>query len=291
MLHVGDAKDGGEPCSDALLRRRFELFQGFRTGFVFTPGDNDWTDCHRRSNGGYLPVERLDFVRELFYPVPDRTTGGAPFEVTTQADDPGFESFVENTLFVREQIVFAQIHVVGSNNGLAPWQQIDPEDSVESPRPDRIAEFVDRNAAAIAWLDRAFDTAAAIEAAGVHIAIHANPRFELAADDPARAGFNGFLARLSTRAAAFDRPVLLAHGDFHTFLLDQPRFTPAQARTDDADAQAEAPLPRLMRVQTFGETGIHWLRIEVDPDSREVFTVVPRWVEQNLIAPEGPAAR
>ena len=26
---------------------------------VYTPGDNEWTDCHRASAGGYLPTERL----------------------------------------------------------------------------------------------------------------------------------------------------------------------------------------------------------------------------------------
>ena len=30
---------------------------------MFTPGDNDWTDCDRPSNGGFNSLERLDYER------------------------------------------------------------------------------------------------------------------------------------------------------------------------------------------------------------------------------------
>ena len=34
---------------------------------MFTPGDNDWTDCDRPANGGFSSLERLDFERALFF--------------------------------------------------------------------------------------------------------------------------------------------------------------------------------------------------------------------------------
>ena len=43
---------------------------------VLTPGDNEWTDCHRVAAGEYQPLERLAKLREVFYPVPGMTIGG-----------------------------------------------------------------------------------------------------------------------------------------------------------------------------------------------------------------------
>ena len=37
--------------------------QRIRRPFVFVPGDNEWTDCHRANNGAYDPLERLAFLR------------------------------------------------------------------------------------------------------------------------------------------------------------------------------------------------------------------------------------
>lgn len=282
VIHVGDAKGGGESCSDALLRRRFELFQQFDAAFVFTPGDNDWTDCHRPSNGGRVPTERLAFLRSLFYPEPRRTTGRRPVGVATQADAPGFAAFVENTRFARARVLFAQVHVVGSNNGLAPWGGIDSADTPATPRPDRLAEARARIEAAAAWIDAAFDEAERIDAAGVFVTLHANPRFDLPAADPGRAGFNAVLDRLLARARGFARPVLLAHGDFHLFLVDQPRFTPHYGNPDASGPADNVQVPNLTRVQTYGDSEVHWLRIEVDPDSRQVFSVLPRLVPSNV---------
>ena len=38
---------------------------------MFTPGDNDWTDCDRPSNGGFNSLERLDHERQLFFSTPN----------------------------------------------------------------------------------------------------------------------------------------------------------------------------------------------------------------------------
>lgn len=70
VLHTGDTKGGSERCDHALLQRRFDQYRRFTLPFVLTPGDNDWTDCHRTNNGNYLPTERLQKFRQLFYPQP-----------------------------------------------------------------------------------------------------------------------------------------------------------------------------------------------------------------------------
>ena len=59
--HNGDLKAGsGTPgsstpttCSDALYEQALSYFNALRAPAIFTPGDNDWTDCDRPANGAY----------------------------------------------------------------------------------------------------------------------------------------------------------------------------------------------------------------------------------------------
>ncbi len=71
VAHVGDIKHGQERCDDALFEERQRLFDASRVPFIFVPGDNEWTDCIRVSNGGYDPLERLAALRTLFWQRPD----------------------------------------------------------------------------------------------------------------------------------------------------------------------------------------------------------------------------
>jgi hypothetical protein len=68
VVHVGDIKaGGGSACTDALYLDRRSRLDASRHALVLTPGDNDWTDCRRDSNGGMDPLERLARMRELFF--------------------------------------------------------------------------------------------------------------------------------------------------------------------------------------------------------------------------------
>ncbi len=260
VLHAGDIKGGGERCDDGLIQARFEQFQRFKRAFIYTPGDNEWTDCHRASSGSYYPLERLDFLRRTFFPDPDRSTGQRPIRVISQARMSGFEPFVENVMFSRGGVVFGTLHVVGSNNDLAPWTGFDPTDSREAPRPDRIAEYNFRRDAALAWLDAVFAKAKRENAKGVFVVMQANPRFDLAIDDPNREGFRVITARLRELALDFARPVVLAHGDFHEYLVDKPFYT-------DRDNE----VANLTRIQTFGSPRVNWIKVHVMPHSPALF--------------------
>src|SRR5262245_15053804 len=57
-IHVGDIKSGSTLCSDELLGKAAEQLKEFDGPLVYTPGDNEWTDCHRANNGGFDPLER-----------------------------------------------------------------------------------------------------------------------------------------------------------------------------------------------------------------------------------------
>ena len=275
VVHTGDVKAGSERCDDALLQKRFEQFQQFRDGVIVTPGDNDWTDCHRANNGGYLPTERLARFREIFYPEAGMTSGQRPFAVRSQAAMAGYAAYVENMMWDFHGAMMATLHVVGSNNGLDPWNQIDPADSYASPRPDRIAEVQAREAAALAWIDEVFAQATARRSAGVMIAMQANPNFDLPAADVQRQGFNKVLERIAQRAVAFGKPVLLAHGDSHYFRVDKPLVAPAQP-------SGSQMLENVTRAENFGAQHVHWVEVFVDPRDPNVFRIEPRIVQANV---------
>jgi Calcineurin-like phosphoesterase len=263
VMHAGDIKAGSERCDNELIVHRFGLYQRFRRAFVFTPGDNEWTDCHRVNNGQYNPLERLAYLRSVFFPHVGQTTGGRLRPVRSQAHGGVYPEFVENVMFRKHGVMFATTHVVGSNNGLEPWVGISPTDTCASPQPDRVAEFERRQAAAWAWLDEVFAAAEATK--GLFLLIQANPYN--APSDPAQcpSGFQAFLTHLDTRARQYGRPVMLAHGDDHFFFVDQP-------------------LSNLLvsRVQTYGEGLVHWVKVQVDPKSSGVFRIEQKIVRSNL---------
>ena len=283
VLHGGDIKSGGAECTNERLQARFDQYQRFKKPFIFTPGDNEWTDCHRASNGQYNPIERLEFLRDLFYPYPGLTTGQQKMRVRTQSHDVGYEKYVENTLFRKAGVVFSAIHVVGSNNNLRPWSGIDANDSFDNPRTDRFEEFLEREQASLAWLKKTFSVAKKKKARGVFILIHANPRFDLNENEEGRAGFNAFLDELFDQTKHFNRPVLLAHGDSHVFFVDKPKLVPwyADGNTLSADDMQEF-VPNLTRFQTFGDTPQHWVKVTVDPTTDALFVIEPQIVEKNL---------
>jgi hypothetical protein len=254
VLHAGDLKGSSEPCSDELLRRRLAQLQRVRTALVYTPGDNDWTDCHRAGAGGHPPLERLAALRRLAWPDPGRSLGQAPLPLQRQ---PGFP---ENAQFTYGRVAFVALHVIGSNNGLEPWRATTAMEGNVSG-DEQQAALRRREAAGLAWLAAAFERARADEAIGVVVLMHANPRFELPSGDARRAGFEAVIEALGRLAAGFGRPVLLLHGDGHFFRSDRPL------------ADASPPVPNLRRVQVFGHPFTEWTRIDVDPGSAAVFSV------------------
>ena len=157
---------------------------------------------------------------------------------------------------------YGVVHVVGSNDGQAPWfgDRVDPATGAalrETPAESalRMREVLAREAAALAWIDRVFDAAEERGAPAVVLGMQADMW-----DGPA-AGQTAFLpikAAIADRSARFGRPVLLLQGDSHEFLVDTPAGMPAN----------------LVRVVVQGSTSVphEWLRLEVDPASPGVFS-------------------
>jgi hypothetical protein len=261
VVHVGDFKNGHSRCSDELFQQRMEMFSRSLRSFIYVPGDNEWTDCHRASAGSYDPVERLDKLRAVFFE-DERSLGVNRLALVRQSSDPRFARYRENVRWEMGDVLFVGLNVPGSNNNFGRAADAD-------------AEYRERSHANATWLADAFRIARQKDLAALAIFIQADPAFGLNRLRKARNGYRGFLSQLAAEAQAFKRPVLLAHGDTHEYVVDRPLRDPATG----------TPIRNVLRVETFGSPTVNWVRISVDPDDPQVFRAEPG--ERNE-PPSGP---
>ena len=52
VVHVGDIHSGSQYCTQPYDAQIYQLWTAFADPMVFTPGDNEWTDCHKVAEGG-----------------------------------------------------------------------------------------------------------------------------------------------------------------------------------------------------------------------------------------------
>src|SRR5262249_6836320 len=273
-LYDGDIKDGSSKCTDDVYDAARKMFDQFNKPVVYIPGDNEWTDCHRLNNGGYDNLERLDYIRKVMFTQNNYRTGSRPLERQGKAG----EKFVENVRFLYRGITFVGLNVPGSNNN----RILDEKDcTAKSARTgaqceaDNV-EYAERDAANIAWMHDAFEKAKSEKSPGIMIVIQADPGFDVPETeevDESRTtdhnGYHAFLDALTAETRGFAGQVVLVHGDTHFFKVDKPLIN------------ATNLLANFTRVQTFGSPNIHWIRVTVDPASRNVFTIQPMIVEAN----------
>lgn len=240
-LHVGDIKSGSSECSDQRFAAVRAAFDTFEDPLVYTPGDNEWTDCHRVNNGAYDPLERLAAVRETFFDAPGTALGGRGKQVDYQ------QGMVENVRWIESRVAFATLHVTGSNNGLGAWTGT----GHTAPTPAQIAEVEQRVAAALAWVDTTFDAAQEAGLQGVVLAMQADTW-----DPVPTSAQQSIVARIAERTAEFDGEVLLLQGDSHDYVVDN-----------------HLGLDNFTRIVVHGETlPFEYLRLTVDPVRGELFS-------------------
>jgi hypothetical protein len=268
-VHDGDLKAGSGPCPDSLYTDAKARFNSLEAPAVFTPGDNDWTDCDR--NPGTDANERLAFERRTLFSTPF-SLGQHRMRQEVQA-----APYVENRRWEVGRVVYATLNVQGSCNNLC--------DTAPDP-----AEWAARNQADIDWLKVTFAEAAAHRAAAVMLIFQADPGWDgsdatraplrdprtLAETDANPDGYQAFLTALRDQTVAFGKPVAAVHGDSHYFRIDKPLLDAAGRRVQN-----------FTRVETFGDhqennnNDVQWLRVDVDPDSRGVFSFQPQVIPAN----------
>ena len=202
-VHLGDIKSGDTHCTDAVFSRALELFSQFDQPLVYTPGDNEWTDCSRLLAGRYDPLERLSALRKRFFSGP-ASLGQAPLKLTRQSDDAAAPQYPEHMRWQHDGIMFIALNFPGGNNNTGM-----PQESAE------------RTAAALAWMRQGFAQARAQKAPGIVVLMQANPFLR---SGNARHGYESLLAALAQETAGYSGEVLLGHGDTHIHRIDQSAF-------------------------------------------------------------------
>lgn len=274
-VFLGDMKDGASRCSDDIYGSAADLFNRFEAPTVYVPGDNDWTDCHRRNNGGYSHLERLAHLRKVMFTATD--SFGARRMPLEHQGRPG-EAYAENTRWRSGDAVFVGLNVPGSNNNKVSSDEECSRDSVRTPADCAAGndEYAARNIANITWLRQAFAEADRLGARAVMVIVHANPGFDLIdtknVNERAATTVDGYTDLLDTlidETRAFAGQVVLAHGDTHYFRLDKPLVNQRHM------------VPNLTRLETFGSPNVDWVKVTADPRSRNYFTFEPMVVAAN----------
>jgi hypothetical protein len=259
-VHVGDIKSGTSACTDEALQKVHDQFQTFDQPLVYAIGDNEWTDCHRNRESPFDPRERLAKLRQMFFANPAQSLGRAPMPVETQARAlPSFATYVENARFTKNDVLFVTLNIPGSNNGF------------ETTDPQASAEYFERNRANLAWLADSFQKAKDANAKAIVLVFQAYlwDIRDTANNIPPASGYRATIDAIEREARALAKPVLVIHGDYHTF--EVAGFRNTQMRL----------VPNILRLQVMGETQVHAVRVIVDPDTPGVFGFVPLIVPEN----------
>ncbi|WP_344192480.1 metallophosphoesterase [Pedococcus aerophilus] len=253
VFHVGDIKNGSTRCDDAYYRMIRTQFERFADPLVYTPGDNEWTDCHRANNGGYDPLERLAFDRSVFFDRPG-TTLGAPARVSVPD-----AAYPENVQLRRAGVSFATLHVVGSNNDLAPWTGL----GQTAATPAQVAEERGRMAASIALLRQTFAQATQRHDRAVVVLQQADmfdPTYTPAPTDIS--AFRPLVQALAEETNRFRGDVYLVNGDSHIYNSDRP-LAPGSVWLERYGVTS--PAPALERITVDGsDNNKDWLKVTVN---------------------------
>jgi hypothetical protein len=275
VAHVGDIKNGSSLCTDDYILSIRDQFNRFKDPFVYTPGDNEWTDCHRANNGNYKPagpgadtahggdLSRLDFIRANFFPTAGQTLGRRTKTVASEGAEPSYSTFVENVMWMESRVVFADFNVPGSNDD---DPITDPWTGAWAGNAEQGQEKTARDAANLHWLSETFATATANNAQGVVLLLQADMW------DPAAVGhlgaFDSFVQAIGSAAITFGKPVLLIVGDSHVFKVDNPYDGTQDAFHPGFTPHTDNVTRIVLEGSTTVATRFEYLRLTVDPKSK-----------------------
>jgi len=260
VAHVGDIKNATSRCSDryfTFIRKQFDTFEH---PLVFTPGDNEWVDCHRENNGGYNPLERLDKLREVFFDEPGNTLGAA-MPVRSQEE----LGLPENVRFTGDRVAFSVLNIQGSNNALQPWSGL----GKKTATPEQLADVKHRIDAAVDQIRDTFADAGQRDLRAVVLMTQAD-MFDPFLLDAATAnpnsvsGFKEIVKTIIEETNTFDGPVYLINGDSHVFAQNKP----LAAGSPWLDIYDQPAADNLQRVTVDGsENATNYVRFTVSRNS------------------------
>jgi hypothetical protein len=298
VAHVGDIHSGKSFCTADYNNTIAGDWKNFTDPLVYTPGDNEWSDCHKTGEGGgkynattgvidYVangsfsngnPADNLALVRSEFFPKAGGTLGSGTLKVTSQATAynhafPSDKNYVENVRWQQKDVVFVTMNIPGgSNNDADNWYGTPDKSQAQ------IDEVAQRTAADLRWLDAAFTYAKSEHAKGVVIFEQAD-MWDLDGKTASHiANYEPFIADIATNTLAFGKPVLLFNGDSHKYRSDNPLSATAPCVTESAVGEVACTenlglhpqfyeVPNFHRVVVHGSTSpLEWLKLTVNAD-------------------------
>ena len=298
VVHIGDFK-GGQDCSDEYFRLVLAQFQTSVHPWIYTPGDNEWTDCAPLLPTRRDPLDALASLRSLFFP-PNSSLGQKAITVDRQQDDPASSLdeglYVENRRWVHGRVMFVTVHIVGSNDNCRMIRPDRPaEGTLPAAGPPPAPAFGDvsmcssekrnREAANLKWLDDSFVQAKAMGVQGLVILTQADPGISafkpaglrlLTNLDSERKVFANYLNKFQAIATDSDwsnKPVLLVHGDSHYFRVDKPMQRGADGSLSFTPSATAVTVDNFSRLETFGNPDTHWVRVGVDFRDPNLFLI------------------
>ncbi|HEX3121777.1 MAG TPA: hypothetical protein VHQ21_00620 [Rhodanobacteraceae bacterium] len=287
VVHVGDIHSGSMPCTSAGIlpaiatadpgwnQKIYFQFQQFERPVVYTPGDNEWSDCHKSKQfGSGAPLKELASVRSLFFARPGHSLGLSDKTLLSQAkffdpSHPGDAAYVENVMWMDGKVAFATFNMPGgSNNDTAPWSAPFADPAAQA------AEVAARTGANNRWLQSTFDVAQDNHARAIVIILQADmwdPAALVSAGGSGLDQYTSFVQELADLTVKFAEPVLLLNGDTHVYFEDQPLANPA---SNTGVIHHTQPVPNLMRVVVQGSTTApsEWLRLTIDTRKQQPFS-------------------
>jgi hypothetical protein len=286
VVHVGDIHSGSEPCTSVYDQSIFNLWTSFQKPLVYTPGDNEWSDCTKtKEEPGSdndnvvthpdLPLENLTLIRHTFFSNPGWTLGQHPMQVISQANayDPAYPTdsqYVENVMWEQSKTVFVTVNIPGgSNNDIDPWYA---KTHTTAWNPDQAAEMNQRTAADVRWLNAAFKMAGADNAHSVVIVGQAD-MWDTSDAASHQTNYEPIIAAMASNTLTFGKPVLYLNGDSHVYRSDDPLQQGSTCYTESnpctADAWGQHPfydVPNFHRIVVHGSTfPLEWLKLSIDP--------------------------
>jgi len=255
-VFVGDFKSSKTPCSDTAYKKILNYFNSFKKPLIYTPGDNEWTDCGKKEAGTFNTSERLKAIRTQFFNDTLHSLGKSKMKLDSESSNLDYAKYVENKKWDYNGISFATIHIVGSNNNF-------DTDSIKSNE-----EFFERSKANIFWLNEVFKKAKANKSLGIVIFEHA----DMISPDKGKEGFVAFLKELQKLVEAYKKPVLLINGDSHEFKVDKPLYENEELRKS---------VLNFTRLQVFGEADMHAVRVTINPKNPALFEINQYWIPEN----------
>jgi hypothetical protein len=298
VIHVGDIHSGSQFCTQSYDETIAGLWSHYEDPLVYTPGDNEWSDCHKAKEGGHVrdangepvdyadgnPAANLDLIRSLFFPHAGQTLGGGNLRVQSQAQHadpahPGDATYVENVMWSRKGVLFVTVNLPGgSNNDTDPWYGA-AETSQEQAQ--QAAEVAARTGADRRWLATAFARAQGDGDRAMVIVTQAD-MWDPESGAAHLTNYEPVISDIAAGTTAFGKPVLLFNGDSHVYRSDNPLVAGAPCLTEAAPADPADPtatmacpvddatmhpgydVPNFHRVVVHGSTfPLEWLKLTV----------------------------